>query len=162
MKPALELAIDNYQRLRDEAAAELLNAQKSLSAHRQTLSTLENYRLEQQQRRRISGESSRRVSALSLETRFAGTIENAIDQQRTLVHQAVMRVEHLRQALLGCQKRLKAVEMIVRQRAQRMAQRAARQERLATDEQAAIRHLQRTRALATASHPHENHEGIIT
>lgn len=162
MKPALELAIENYQRLRDEAAAALLDAQKSLSTHRQTLGTLENYRLEQQQRRRISGDTSRRVSALSMETKFAGTIENAIEQQRTLVNQAVMRVEHLRVALLGCQKRLKAVEMIVRQRAHRMAQRAARQERLATDEQAAIQHLQRTRALATESPPHEKHEGIIS
>ncbi|MDO4682841.1 MAG: flagellar export protein FliJ [Lautropia sp.] len=160
MKPALELAIENYQRLRDEAAASLLDARQRLSAHRQTLGTLENYRLEQQQRRRLSGESSRRVSALCMESHFAGTIEQAIEQQRNLVNQAEMRVEHLRSALLGCQRKLKAVEMIVRQRARRLEQRAARQARLETDEQAAIRHLQRTRAAAPVSHPHENHEGI--
>ena len=44
MKPALELAIENYQRLRDEAAAALAHAQKELTSLRNTLATLEGYR----------------------------------------------------------------------------------------------------------------------
>ena len=37
MKPALELAVENYQRLRDEAAAAMAHAQKELSSLRNTL-----------------------------------------------------------------------------------------------------------------------------
>ena len=44
MKPALELAVENYQRLRDEAAAAMAHAQKELSSLRNTLATLESYR----------------------------------------------------------------------------------------------------------------------
>ena len=50
MKPALELAIENYQRLRDEAAAALAHAQKELTSLRNTLATLEGYRSTLQER----------------------------------------------------------------------------------------------------------------
>ncbi|MDO4905141.1 MAG: flagellar export protein FliJ [Lautropia sp.] len=146
MKQALDLAIENYKRLRDEAAAELQQAQQHLSAMRNTLQTLDDYRAEQRQRRRLSADSSRRVAALRMDTHFAGTIEQAIEQQRLYVQQAIDRVEQRRMDLLGKQKKLKAVEMIVHQRAQRAAAWAKRQERLATDELAAIRHLQRIQA----------------
>ncbi len=162
MKQALELAVENYQRLRDEAAGELQQAQKQLTALRNTLSTLENYRLEQQQRRRSSADTARRVTALHLESRFAGTIEQAIEQQRLNVQQAVARLEQKRMALLACQKKLKAVEMIIRQRAQRQAMRAARQERLATDEQAAIRHLQKLKAVHAAPQIHLETNSVMS
>ena len=59
MKPALELAIENYQRLRDEAAAALAHAQKELTSLRNTLATLEGYRSTLQERRREPGTAAR-------------------------------------------------------------------------------------------------------
>lgn len=162
MKQALALAVEHYQRLRDEAAAELQQAQQQLAALRQTLATLEHYHAEQQQRRRSAASSSRRITALQRESRFAGTIGQAIEQQQLLVQQALPRVEQKRLILLDCQKRLKAVELILRQRAQRLAWQAARQERLATDEQAALKHLQQRRALQPDPHSNFENDGMMS
>lgn len=141
MKPALELAVENYQRLRDEAAAALELARKELVSLRNTLSTLEGYRNTLQERRRGSGDTARSIASLQMDTHFASRIESAVRQQQHYIEHAVQRSEQKRLALLNCQKRLKAVEIILKQRAERAAQMLARQERQATDEQAALKHL---------------------
>lgn len=141
MKPALELAVENYQRLRDEAAAALALSQKELASLRNTMSTLEGYRNTLQERRRRSGDGARSIASLQMDTHFASRIDSAIKQQERYIEHASERTEQKRLALLNCQKRLKAVEVILKQRAAALAQQAQRQERQATDEQASIRHL---------------------
>lgn len=148
MKPALELAVENYQRLRDEAATALELARKELVSLRNTLSTLEGYRNTLQDRRRESGDTARSIASLQMDTHFAGRIESAIRQQEHYIEHAVRRTEQKRLELLNCQKRLKAVEIILKQRAERAARMLARQERLATDEQAALKHLSTRNAMA--------------
>lgn len=141
MKPALELAVENYQRLRDEAAAAMAHAQKELSSLRNTLATLESYRSTLQDRRRETDGKSHSATSLQLDTRLAGRIDSAVKQQERFIEQAVRRAELKRLALLDCQKRLKAVETILKQRAEQQAAAASRRERLEADEQAAIRYL---------------------
>ena len=141
MKPALELAVENYQRLRDEAAAAMAHAQKELSSLRNTLATLESYRSTLQDRRRETDGKSHSATSLQLDTHLAGRIDSAVKQQERFIEQAVRRAELKRLALLDCQKRLKAVETILKQRAEQQAAAASRRERLETDEQAAIRYL---------------------
>lgn len=140
MKPALELAVENYQRLRDEAATALELARKELISLRNTLATLEGYRNTLQDRRRGSGEVARSIASLQMDTHFASRIESAIRQQQHYIEHAVQRTEQKRLDLLNCQKRLKAVEVILKQRAEQVARTQARQERLAIDEQAALKH----------------------
>ena len=141
MKPALELAVENYQRLRDEAAAAMAHAQKELSSLRNTLATLESYRSTLQDRRRETDSKSHSATSLQLDTHLAGRIDSAVKQQERCIEQAVRRAELKRLALLECQKRLKAVETILKQRAEQQAAAASRRERLEADEQAAIRYL---------------------
>lgn len=141
MKPALELAVENYQRLRDEAAAAMAHAQKELSSLRNTLATLESYRSTLQDRRRETDDKSHSATSLQLDTHLAGRIDSAVKQQERFIEQAVRRAELKRLALLDCQKRLKAVETILKQRAEQQAAAASRRERLEADEQAAIRYL---------------------
>ena len=141
MKPALELAVENYQRLRDEAAAAMAHAQKELSSLRNTLATLESYRSTLQDRRRETDSKSHSATSLQLDTHLAGRIDSAVKQQERFIKQAVRRAELKRLALLDCQKRLKAVETILKQRAEQQAAAASRRERLEADEQAAIRYL---------------------
>lgn len=141
MKPALELAVENYQRLRDEAAAALAHAQKELVSLRNTLATLEGYRSTLQERRREPGTAARTASSLQLDTHLAGRIDSAVKQQLRFIEQAEKRMELKRAALLEAQKRLKAVETILKQRALQLAAAEARRDRLETDEQAAIRFL---------------------
>ena len=141
MKPALELAVENYQRLRDEAAAAMAHAQKELSSLRNTLATLESYRSTLQDRRRETDGKSHAATSLQLDTHLAGRIDSAVKQQERFIEQAVRRAELKRLALLDCQKRLKAVETILKQRAEQQAAAASRRERLEADEQAAIRYL---------------------
>ena len=141
MKPALELAVENYQRLRDEAAAAMAHAQKELSSLRNTLATLESYRSTLQDRRRETDSKSHSATSLQLDTHLAGRIDSAVKQQERFIEQAVRRAELKRVALLDCQKRLKAVETILKQRAEQQAATASRRERLEADEQAAIRYL---------------------
>lgn len=141
MKPALELAVENYQRLRDEAAAAMAHAQKELSSLRNTLATLESYRNTLQDRRRETDSKSHSATSLQLDTHLAGRIDSAVKQQERFIEQAVRRAELKRLALLDCQKRLKAVETILKQRAEQQAAAASRRERLEADEQAAIRYL---------------------
>jgi flagellar fliJ protein len=141
MKPALELAVENYQRLRDEAAAAMAHAQKELSSLRNTLATLESYRSTLQDRRRETDSKSHSATSLQLDTHLAGRIDSAVKQQERFIEQAVRRAELKRLALLDCQKRLKAVETILKQRAEQQAAAASRRERLEADEQAAIRYL---------------------
>lgn len=141
MKPALELAVENYQRLRDEAAAAMAHAQKELSSLRNTLATLESYRSTLQDRRRETDSKSHSATSLQLDTHLAGRIDSAVKQQGRFIEQAVRRAELKRLALLDCQKRLKAVETILKQRAEQQAAAASRRERLEADEQAAIRYL---------------------
>ena len=141
MKPALELAVENYQRLRDEAAAAMAHAQKELSSLRNTLATLESYRSTLQDRRRETDSKSHSATSLQLDTHLAGRIDSAVKQQERFIEQAVRRAELKRVALLDCQKRLKAVETILKQRAEQQATAASRRERLEADEQAAIRYL---------------------
>jgi len=141
MKPALELAVENYQRLRDEAAAAMAHAQKELSSLRNTLATLESYRSTLQDRRRETDSKSHSATSLQLDTHLAGRIDSAVKQQERFIEQAVRRAELKRVALLDCQKRLKAVETILKQRAEQQAAAASRRERLEADEQAAIRYL---------------------
>ena len=141
MKPALELAVENYQRLRDEAAAAMAHAQKELSSLRNTLATLESYRSTLQDRRRETDGKSHSATSLQLDTHLAGRIDSAVKQQERFIEQAVRRAELKRLALLDCQKRLKAVETILKQRAEQQAAAASRRERLEADEQAAIRYL---------------------
>ena len=141
MKPALELAVENYQRLRDEAAAAMAHAQKELSSLRNTLATLESYRSTLQDRRRETDGTSHSATSLQLDTHLAGRIDSAVKQQERFIEQAVRRAELKRLALLDCQKRLKAVETILKQRAEQQATAASRRERLEADEQAAIRYL---------------------
>ena len=141
MKPALELAVENYQRLRDEAAAAMAHAQKELSSLRNTLATLESYRSTLQDRRRETDSKSHSATSLQLDTHLAGRIDSAVKQQERFIEQAVRRAELKRLALLDCQKRLKAVETILKQRAEQQATAASRRERLEADEQAAIRYL---------------------
>lgn len=141
MKPALELAVENYQRLRDEAAAAMAHAQKELSSLRNTLATLESYRSTLQDRRRETDSKSHSATSLQLDTHLAGRIDSAVKQQERFIEQAVRRAELKRIALLDCQKRLKAVETILKQRAEQQAAAASRRERLEADEQAAIRYL---------------------
>ena len=62
-------------------------------------------------------------------------------QQLRFVGQAEKRIEQKRMILLDAQKRLKAVESIMKQRALQQAAAEARRERQETDEQAAIRYL---------------------
>lgn len=145
MKPALELAVENYQRLRDEAAAALALAQKELVSLRNTLATLEGYRDSMQEKRRQAEGSTRAIASLQMDTHFAGRIENAIKQQQRYIEHAQARAEHRRQTLLAYQKRVKAVELILRQRAEAAARQEARRERLETDELASIRHLNHRR-----------------
>ena len=134
MKPALELAIENYQRLRDEAAAALAHAQKELTSLRNTLATLEGYRNTLQERRREPGTAARTATSLQLDTHLATRIEGAVKQQLRFIGQADKRIEQKRMILLDAQKRLK-------QRALQQAAAEARRERQETDEQAAIRYL---------------------
>ena len=141
MKPALELAVENYQRLRDEAAAAMAHAQKELSSLRNTLATLESYRSTLQDRRRETDGKSHSATSLQLDTHLAGRIDSAVKQQERFIEQAMRRAELKRLALLDCQKRLKAVETILKQRAEQQAAAASRRERLEADEQAAIRYL---------------------
>ena len=141
MKPALELAVENYQRLRDEAAAAMAHAQKELSSLRNTMATLESYRSTLQDRRRETDSKSDSATSLQLDTHLAGRIDSAVKQQERFIEQAVRRAELKRLALLDCQKRLKAVETILKQRAEQQAAAASRRERLEADEQAAIRYL---------------------
>lgn len=141
MKPALELAVENYQRLRDEAAAAMAHAQKELSSLRNTLATLESYRSTLQDRRRETDSKSHSATSLQLDTHLAGRIDSAVKQQERFIEQAVRRAELKRVALLDCQKRLKAVETILKQRAEQQAAASSRRERLEADEQAAIRYL---------------------
>lgn len=141
MKPALELAIENYQRLRDEAAAALAHAQKELTSLRNTLATLEGYRNTLQERRREPGTAARTATSLQLDTHLATRIEGAVKQQLRFIGQADKRIEQKRMILLDAQKRLKAVESIMKQRALQQAAAEARRERQETDEQAAIRYL---------------------
>ena len=141
MKPALELAVENYQRLRDEAAAAMAHAQKELSSLRNTLATLESYRSTLQDRRRETDSKSHSATSLQLDTHLAGRIDSAVKQQERFIEQAMRRAELKRLALLDCQKRLKAVETILKQRAEQQAAAASRRERLEADEQAAIRYL---------------------
>lgn len=141
MKPALELAVENYQRLRDEAAAAMAHAQKELSSLRNTLATLESYRSTLQDRRRETDDKSHSATSLQLDTHLAGRIDSAVKQQERFIEQAMRRAELKRLALLDCQKRLKAVETILKQRAEQQAAAASRRERLEADEQAAIRYL---------------------
>lgn len=141
MKPALELAVENYQRLRDEAAAAMAHAQKELSSLRNTMATLESYRSTLQDRRRETDSKSHSATSLQLDTHLAGRIDSAVKQQERFIEQAVRRAELKRVALLDCQKRLKAVETILKQRAEQQAAAASRRERLEADEQAAIRYL---------------------
>ena len=141
MKPALELAVENYQRLRDEAAAAMAHAQKELSSLRNTMATLESYRSTLQDRRRETDSKSHSATSLQLDTHLAGRIDSAVKQQERFIEQAVRRAELKRLALLDCQKRLKAVETILKQRAEQQAAAASRRERLEADEQAAIRYL---------------------
>lgn len=141
MKPALELAVENYQRLRDEAAAAMAHAQKELSSLRNTLATLESYRSTLQDRRRETDSKSHSATSLQLDTHLAGRIDSAVKQQERFIEQAVRRAELKRLALLDCQKRLKAVETILKQRAEQQAAAASHRERLEADEQAAIRYL---------------------
>lgn len=141
MKPALELAVENYQRLRDEAAAAMAHAQKELSSLRNTLATLESYRSTLQDRRRETDSKSHSATSLQLDTHLAGRIDSAVKQQERFIEQAVRRAELKRLALLDCQKRLKAVETILKQRAEQQAAASSRRERLEADEQAAIRYL---------------------
>ena len=141
MKPALELAVENYQRLRDEAAAAMAHAQKELSSLRNTLATLESYRSTLQDRRRETDDKSHSATSLQLDTHLAGRIDSAVKQQERFIEQAIRRAELKRLALLDCQKRLKAVETILKQRAEQQAAAASRRERLEADEQAAIRYL---------------------
>lgn len=141
MKPALELAVENYQRLRDEAAAAMAHAQKELSSLRNTMATLESYRSTLQDRRRETDGKSHSATSLQLDTYLAGRIDSAVKQQERFIEQAVRRAELKRLALLDCQKRLKAVETILKQRAEQQAAAASRRERLEADEQAAIRYL---------------------
>ena len=137
MKPALELAVENYQRLRDEAAAAMAHAQKELSSLRNTLATLESYRSTLQDRRRETDGKSHSATSLQLDTHLAGRIDSAVKQQERFIEQAELK----RLALLDCQKRLKAVETILKQRAEQQAAAASRRERREADEQAAIRYL---------------------
>ena len=141
MKPALELAVENYQRLRDEAAAAMAHAQKELSSLRNTLATLESYRSTLQDRRRETDSKSHSATSLQLDTHLAGRNDSAVKQQERFIEQAVRRAELKRVALLDCQKRLKAVETILKQRAEQQAAASSRRERLEADEQAAIRYL---------------------
>ena len=141
MKPALELAVENYQRLRDEAAAAMAHAQKELSSLHNTMATLENYRSTLQDHRRETDSKSHSATSLQLDTHLAGRIDSAVKQQERFIEQAVRRAELKRLALLDCQKRLKAVETILKQRAEQQAAAASRRERLEADEQAAIRYL---------------------
>ena len=141
MKPALELAVENYQRLRDEAAAAMAHAQKELSSLRNTMATLESYRSTLQDRRRETDSKSHSATSLQLDTHLAGRIDSAVKQQERFIEQAVRRAELKRLALLDCQKRLKAVETILKQRAEQQAAASSRRERLEADEQAAIRYL---------------------
>ena len=141
MKPALELAVENYQRLRDEAAAAMAHAQKELSSLRNTLATLESYRSTLHDRRRETDGKSHSATSLQLDTHLPGRIDSAVKQQERFIEQAVRRAELKRLALLDCQKRLKAVETILKQRAEQQAAAASRRERLEADEQAAIRYL---------------------
>ena len=129
MKPALELAVENYQRLRDEAAAAMAHAQKELSSLRNTLATLESYRSTLQDRRRETDSKSHSATSLQLDTHLAGRIDSAVKQQERFIEQAVRRAG------------LKAVETILKQRAEQQAAAASRRERLEADEQAAIRYL---------------------
>ena len=138
MKPALELAVENYQRLRDEAAAAMAHAQKELSSLRNTMATLESYRSTLQDRRRETDGKSHSATSLQLDTHLAGRIDSAVKQQERFIEQAVRRAELKRLALLDC---LKAVETILKQRAEQQAAAASRRERLEADEQAAIRYL---------------------
>ena len=126
MKPALELAVENYQRLRDEAAAAMAHAQKELSSLRNTLATLESYRSTLQDRRRETDSKSHSATSLQLDTHLAGRIDSAVKQQERFIEQAVRRAELKRLALLDCQKRLKAVETILKQRAEQQAAAASR------------------------------------
>ena len=87
MKPALELAVENYQRLRDEAAAAMAHAQKELSSLRNTLATLESYRSTLQDRRRETDGKSHSATSLQLDTHLAGRIDSAVKQQEHFNYQ---------------------------------------------------------------------------
>lgn len=151
MKPALELAVENHQRLRDEAAAALALAQKELVSLRNTLATLEGYRDALQDKRRQTEGEARPIAAVQMDTHFATRIEHAIRQQQRYIEHALARAEHRRQTLLDCQKRVKAMELILRQRAEAAARQEARRERMETDELAGIRHLSRQRQAQAAA-----------
>jgi len=109
----------------------MAHAQKELSSLRNTLATLESYRSTLQDRRRETDGKSHSATSLQLDTHLAGRIDSAVKQQERFIEQAMRRAELKRLALLDCQKRLKAVETILKQRG----------ERLEADEQAAIRYL---------------------
>lgn len=141
MKPALELAVENYQRLRDEAAAALAHAQKELTSLRNTLSTLESYRDNLQARRRAPFGASQKAVTLQMDSHLSTRIDSAIQQQLRFIDQATKRANRKRDVLLDHQKRLKALEVIIRQQRAAYAESAARRERMEADEQAAIRHL---------------------
>ncbi len=135
----LALAIEHCRRLRDDAVAIQTRVRVELGSAEQTLRTLESYREEQSDRARAQAGTTLSVIRLVHQTRFAGTLDDAIRQQVLRVDELRARMDGCRAAVLHQQQRLKAIETIAQRRIDAAERRAARREQHATDERAALR-----------------------
>lgn len=141
----MALVVEHARRQRDEAAASQARTTVERDTAARTLATLKTYRDEQADRARSRGASPQPVSGLLHQTRFAGTLDEAIRLQAARVGELDTQLEACRAAVLRAQQRLKALETIVERRRRLAEHAAARREQQATDEHAANRHARAVR-----------------
>jgi len=148
----LAVLLERAEAERDDALRQMRDAQQHLEAARAQQHQLVQYRDEYTQRWTKSFARPTTVSILGCYQNFGQRLDEAIEQQAGISHQAERRVELSRKLLLEREMRVASVRKLLERRRSDINRRTERQEQKATDEQAARAALNRPSPLLQPSH----------
>ncbi|MBV8468501.1 MAG: flagellar export protein FliJ [Burkholderiaceae bacterium] len=146
----LTVLLERAEAERDDALRQMREAQERLEAARAQHGQLVQYRDEYTKRWTKTFARPTSVNILGCYQNFGLRLDEAIEQQAGVSHQAERRVELARKLLLEREMRVASVRKLLERRRTDMNRRVMRQEQKATDEQAARTALNR---LSPLLHP---------
>jgi flagellar FliJ protein len=138
---ALELAIDQASRQRDEQARLYAQAQRALSYARNQLDQLQNYSADTDARWVAGRAVNLSVEMVKHHYQFMDRLQNAVHLQQGVLQNLERQLEATHQRVLQAEFRLAGFKQVLKARRAAHSQLLHRREQRATDEFAAQRHI---------------------